>query len=97
MFGKIFITNEIAKEFDRQLPSWVYIAKPTNNKFKLGLENLVDKVEASAIALALEMENSLLIIDDLKGRKVAQFYRLNFTGTIGVLIVAKLNCLIPSI
>lgn len=97
MFGKILITHEIAVEYDLTLPPWIEITKPKNNKFKLGLENSIDLGEASAIALALELENSLLIIDDLKGRKVAEFYGLKITGTLGILISAKLNGLIPSI
>ncbi|MDR1517594.1 MAG: hypothetical protein LBS52_05840 [Dysgonamonadaceae bacterium] len=37
-------------------------------KYKL-FETQVDKGEASAMALALEIENSALIIDDYKARK----------------------------
>lgn len=51
----------------------------------------VDKGEASAIALALEMTDCLLIIDDLKGRKLARRLGLTITGTLGVLIQAKQN------
>lgn len=49
----------------------------------------VDAGEASAIALALEMELPLLILDDLKGRKLASSLNLRYTGTLGVLVTAK--------
>lgn len=49
----------------------------------------VDKGEASAIALAFELPNPMLILDDLKGRKLAAQLNLKFTGTLGVLILAK--------
>lgn len=53
------------------------------------LEKEVDKDEASAISLAIEKENSLLIVDDLKARKLAAKLNIQFTGTLGVLLKAK--------
>lgn len=43
------------------------------------------------------MENCTIILDDFKARKVAQNLGLSVTGTIGVIIKAKLNGIIPSI
>ena len=57
----------------------------------------IDKGESSAIALALETPNSTKILDDYKARKVAERLGLTFTGTIGVIIKAKLSGIIPSI
>lgn len=61
------------------------------------LELQVDAGEASAIALALEMADSILILDDWKGRKVAERLGLSVTGTFGVIIKAKNSGIIPSI
>lgn len=47
------------------------------------------KGEASAIALAVELKDCLLIVDDLKARKMAEKLNIKFTGTIGVIIDAK--------
>lgn len=49
----------------------------------------VDKGEASAIGLALEIDNALLILDDQKARKLAERLSLNYTGTLGILLKAK--------
>jgi len=49
----------------------------------------VDLGEASAIALAQEVPNALLIVDDLKGRRLASQLNIRFTGTIGLLITAR--------
>ncbi|MCX6278283.1 MAG: DUF3368 domain-containing protein [Bacteroidetes bacterium] len=57
----------------------------------------IDKGESSAIALALETPNCSLILDDYKARKIAERLEIPFTGTIGVIIKAKLLGLIPSI
>ena len=49
----------------------------------------MDKGEATAISLAAEHENSLLIIDEIKGRKAAKEMGIPVTGSLGVLITAK--------
>jgi predicted nucleic acid-binding protein len=57
----------------------------------------IDKSESSAIALALETPNSTVILDDFKARKIAERLGLRFTGTLGVMVKAKLQGEIPSI
>lgn len=57
----------------------------------------VDKGEASAIALALEITDSVLILDDWKARQLAEQLGLLVSGTLGVIIGAKNAGLIPSI
>ena len=47
--------------------------------------------------MALETPNSTIILDDYKARKIADQLGLVFTGTIGVIIKAKLNGIILSI
>ena len=57
----------------------------------------IDKGESSAIALALETPESILILDDYKARKIATHLGLALTGTIGVIVKAKINGVIFSI
>jgi predicted nucleic acid-binding protein len=59
----------------------------------------MDKGEASSIALAIELQNSTLIIDEIKGRRIAKSYNIDIIGTIGILLIAdkkviKLNYVI---
>jgi predicted nucleic acid-binding protein len=97
VYGQIVTTTEIADEFGEQLPDWVEILS-VNDKFRQQiLEMQIDRGESSAIALALETPNSTIILDDYKARKVAERLGLQFTGTIGVIIKAKLKGIIPSI
>lgn len=49
----------------------------------------VDWGEASAIALAKEIEFPLLLLDDLKARKLATKLNVKYTGTLGVIHRAK--------
>lgn len=89
LFGEMCITPEVADEFKNDLPQWVKIVQPANTTYQSILEAALDKGEASAIALCLEQEDCLLIIDDNKGRKYAEQLKIPITGTLGVLIEAK--------
>eukprot|EP01035_Chromulina_nebulosa_P009437 gene9437-12751_t len=99
LFGNITITEEIAKEFGETLPPWFEIKQPVDRNYQTIIEASIDKGEASAsaIALAIEYDDCLLIIDDLKGRKFAQQLGLTIIGTIGIIVDAKLNGIIPSV
>jgi predicted nucleic acid-binding protein len=55
----------------------------------------LDEGEASAIALAYEFEKTLLILDDLKGRREALRLGFQITGTLGVLSKARSKGIIP--
>lgn len=97
VYGEIVTTPEIASEFGEELPAWIEIKKVTD-LFKLQLLELqIDKGESSAIALALEIPHSTIILDDFKARKIASKLGISYTGTIGVIIKAKLKGIIPSI
>lgn len=95
LFGHVVTTTIIADEFGFTLPEWVQIRQVNDVHFQSLLD--VDPGEASAIALAMESEPSLLVIDDGKGRKVAQRLNLNITGSLGIFLRAKRSGVIPSI
>ena len=97
VFGEIVITGEIAAEYGLPLPVWISVQNPRNENNRQILEANIDKGEASAIALAIELENCLLIIDDLKGRNLAEQLGIEITGTFGMIIAAKLSGHIESV
>ena len=97
LYEQIVTTEEIAEEFGENLPDWVEIISVSDKAKQELLEIQVDKGEASAIAIALEHENTFLIIDDNKARKLAHNLQLDFTGTIGVIVAAKQKGIIDSI
>jgi predicted nucleic acid-binding protein len=97
LFGEVTTTREVQNEFGKQLPEWVRIETVKDINQQSILEAEIDKGEASAIALAIERTNSLLILDDLKARKLATKLKLQFTGTLGVFLKAKQIGIIPSI
>lgn len=97
VYGEIITTIEVAIEYGEPLPDWVKIEKVYDNYKQQLLEMQVDKGEASALALALETPDSTVILDDYRARKIAEKLKINYTGTIGVIIKAKIKGVISSI
>lgn len=97
LFNKVLITQQVADEYDDTLPEWIVIRNPKNLQKQKVLEKNLDKGEASSLALALEIQDCRLVIDDLDGRKMARQLGLNFTGTLGILTEAKENGFIDAV
>lgn len=89
LYGQVITTPEIAAEYGKRLPQWVNVTSVNNRDLLYTYAEIVDIGEASAIALAQEVNFPSLILDDLKGRKLAEQLHLEYTGTIGVLILAR--------
>ena len=89
LFPVVITTPEIAGEYGSSLPEWVVILSVKNKLLQQQFSDLVDTGEASAIALAHEIENEFLITDDLEARKLCAKLGLPFIGTLGVLLRAK--------
>lgn len=88
-FKNITTTTEIQQEFGSELPAWIEIRSVQDTTLQEVFTETVDLGEASAIALAMETSNAILIVDDLKGRKLAARMALSFMGTLGLLVKAK--------
>lgn len=89
LYSEIIITPQIEEEFKDKLPSWIVITTVKDIKYLNLLATQVDLGEASAIALSQEIDNSLILLDDLKARKLAEKLKLNFTGALGIIHKAK--------
>lgn len=88
-FWKCYYKSKVAEEFGQELPKWIEIRSATDLYSQRILELQIDKAEASALALALEMPEPVVILDDYKARKIAESLGLEIIGTIGVIIKAK--------
>lgn len=89
VYENLITTPEIAEEFGDTLPNWIQIKSVTDKKYQALLETQIDSGEASAIALATELDDTLLLIDDLKARKLAIKLNLRITGALGIIHKAK--------
>jgi len=66
-------------------------------KYQKFLETQIDSGEASAIALASEFDTVLLLLDDLKARKLANQLNFKITGTLGIIHKAKQMSIIDKV
>jgi len=89
VYTKVYTTPEIIKEFGEEAPEWIIVESVTDKKYQESLETQIDKGEASALALAKDYDDCLILLDDLKARKLAAKLNLKFTGSLGIIHKAK--------
>ena len=74
---------------DVEAADWIQVCEVANKALIQALRQDLDAGEAEAIALALETNAELLLMDERLGRATAQHFGLRYIGLIGVLITAK--------
>jgi predicted nucleic acid-binding protein len=65
------------------------VVEITDDKLFQAVHFVLDAGEAEAITLYKEKSADALLIDEQKGRKIAEYYNINIIGTLGVLLKAK--------
>lgn len=68
---------------------WIKVVKIQNNTVVEKLKKHLDLGESEAIALSIELQADVLIIDEVAGRNIAKKLDQNIIGMIGVLLEAK--------
>ena len=97
LFSVVVTTPEVAREFRFPLPEWVTVLEVSNKTLQQEYLKFIDAGEASAIALAAEISYDFLILDDNEARRFAEQLGLSVKGTIGVLVIARDQGLIPAL
>jgi len=49
------------------------------------------------MALSFEIDNSILVVDDLKARRIASRLNIRYSGTFGLILKAKQVGILPSV
>lgn len=86
LYEHIVVTPEVADEVGSSLPEWVDQRPSSNHTLIDQLSSNLEIGEATSIALALELGDCLLIIDEKKGRRTARELGIEITGTFGVVM-----------
>ena len=89
IYGSVVTTPTVMSEVRFEMPDWVVVRKPANTDLEERLRMVVDRGEASAMVLALETDDSTLILDDLRARREARALGIEVTGTLGVILKGK--------
>jgi predicted nucleic acid-binding protein len=78
-----------------QTLEWI-VSQPVQNEMVVrALQGELDHGEAAAIALAVELQADVILIDERHARAVATRLGLNVVGVLGVLVEAKHKALVP--
>lgn len=80
-----------------QSASWLEIRSVENQQLVSRLRDRINVGEAEAIALAVEVEATRLLIDERLGRLAATDLGLKITGVMGILLLAKRQNLITAV
>lgn len=72
VYSHILVAEEVRDEFGGALPDWIEVARVQNRHLIRVLQLSIDLGESATLALAMERANARVILDDLKGRKLAQ-------------------------
>jgi hypothetical protein len=76
---------------------WIQTHIVQNQHLVAALREQLDAGESEAIALALELNATLILLDETEGRRVASSHGLNKTGALGILLQAKKQGVIHSL
>ena len=95
VYEELFVVDKQKVIIDQA--NWIYVVDLKNLALKSKLLLEVDKGEAEAIALAIELKADYLLIDEQAGRAVAERLGIKITGIIGILIQAKQKGLIKKV
>ncbi|NJL83889.1 MAG: DUF3368 domain-containing protein [Chloroflexaceae bacterium] len=99
LYGQIIIPHSVFEELsvgkssgiflpDITALNWAHICSAKSVSI-LPLVTDLGKGEKEVLALAIEIADSLALLDDGLARRYARFLNIKFTGTLGILLKAK--------
>ncbi|HOW50882.1 MAG TPA: DUF3368 domain-containing protein [bacterium] len=108
LFDEVIIPEEVRYELLEKGPYpkdaaqirkalWLRTEKVENSDLLTALKADLDDGEAAAIALAIEKNADLLLIDEKAGRALAAHFDVEMAGVLGVLVIAKRKKLIRAV
>lgn len=77
--------------------AWINKQAVANKRLVLSLRQELDAGEAEAIALAMEQDAELLLMDERLGRETAHYFGVRCIGLLGILAEAKHKGLIGAV
>jgi predicted nucleic acid-binding protein len=110
LFGQVLIPPAVWKEVSHHpelavhsstasaiAAGWLKVESPHDQQAVQSLLHSLGAGESEAIVLAKELKPSLLLMDDLDGRVTANKLDLPVMGTVGILVYAREQGLIPKL
>lgn len=105
VFGEVIIPKKVQEELYEvkgqqsiiETTNWIKVRQITDQKLYHEIEEELDGGETESIVLAIELKADILLIDEKKGRRIAEKYGLRITGLLGILIESKKEGLIKEV
>lgn len=108
LFSAVYIPPAVADELNVAFSSsrdWqkyidtgqIIIHEISNDIFVNQMIPFLHLGEAQAICLCMELKAKIFLIDDKDGRTIANLNKIPMTGTLGILLRAKKDGLIPNV
>ncbi len=76
---------------------WIAQHAVQNQALVTALQRDLDRGEAESIALALELEADLILLDEKEGRRSAKRFGLRVVGVVGILLEAKAKGIVDTV
>jgi predicted nucleic acid-binding protein len=100
LYGEVHIADGVWQELNAReqrwpgrdevaAANWIERHSVQNQTLVTALRRDLDRGEAETIALALELEADLVLLDEREGRHAAQRLELRVAGVVGLLLEAK--------
>jgi predicted nucleic acid-binding protein len=106
LFDEVYIPAAVWAEIARpgapaidslSAATWLQRRTVQNVHLVKSLQEELDQGEAEAIALALELNANLILLDEKEGRHIAQRLGLRVTGVLGLLVRGKERGLLTTV
>ena len=91
LYSHVLIPEAVCRELiveHRSLPEFIRVQRIRDSRHRDELQRVLDKGEAEAIVLAKEQHADLLLIDEKKGRGIAEAEGIPIVGLMGVVVAA---------
>ena len=94
LFGRIFIPQAVRDELIQcraqvDAADWIEVDSISDTSTVDVLRERLDAGESEAIALAIQLNADLVLIDEARGRRVADSRGLSYIGTLGLIVEAN--------
>lgn len=100
LFGEVLVPNAVFQELMRShpvLPAHLRRVEITDSSEADALGFRLGRGESEAIVLASELKADFLLIDERRGRKIAQERHLRIIGLLGIVLLARERGLVTAV
>lgn len=97
VYEEVIKVDDQASQIVRSRPEWLLIENAPSLENQPLFKAKLHAGEIEVISLALNQQNTIVVLDDKAARQTAKYLGLTVTGTLGLLLRAKERGYIPEI